>query len=318
MRVKLRVDKQTLRNLLRAGLTKKGLALALSVCRRTLYRWLNKPIDVPRKRGRPPRITEMVSSFLLDVMRSNPCYLQKDLAQCVWKSLSVKVHQSTVSRFLKSVEWTRKKVTPRPDTRTEGLAKAWLSSLDGVGINDLIALDETAFVTTNVQQSHGYAPKGKLCVSPLQMASRNKRDRITLLVCIQPGSNQPLHHKIVTGSMTGPLFQDFIATLPENCRGKRLLLDNAAIHHSTHVCRKQGLPTIQETAEAKGITLHYLPPYSPQYNPTELVFAQLKKLVRFEHHCRVTPGTLSDRVVMALGGLTAVPSMFRHCLRWLC
>jgi len=251
-------------------------------------------------------------------MRSNPCHLQKDLAERVWQSLSVRLHQSTVSRFLKSVEWTRKKVTPRPDTRTEERANAWISSLDGVKIDDLIALDETAFVTTEVQQSHGYAPKGKPCVSPREVVSRNKRDRLTLLLCIQPGNNQPLHHKIVSGSMTGPLFQEFISSLPESCRGKRLLLDNAAIHHSTHVCRNQGLPTIQETAEAKGITLHYLPPYSPQYNPTELVFAQLKKIVRFEQHCRVTPTTLSNRVVTALDDLKGVPSMFHHCLRWLC
>lgn len=168
MKFKLRVDKQTLRNLLRAGLTKKGLSLALSVCRRTLHRWLNKPIDVPQKRGRPPRITEKVSSFLLDAMRSNPFHLQKDLAERVWQGLGVKLHQSTVSRFLKSVKWTRKKVTPRPDTRTEERAKAWLSSLDGIRIDDLIALDETAFVATDVQQSHGYAPKGKLCASPRQ------------------------------------------------------------------------------------------------------------------------------------------------------
>jgi len=317
MRCKLRVDKHTLRNLLSVGLTKKGLALGLSICRRTLNRWLNKPMDVPRKRGRPPRITDEVSSFLLDILRIDPFYLQRDLAERVWHSLGVRLHQSTVSRFLKSVEWTRKKATPRPDAQTEERAKAWLSSLNGVKIEDLIALDETSFVTTDVQKSHGYAPKGKPCVSPLQMTSRNKRDRLTLLLCIQPGNNQPLHHKIVTGSMTGPMFQNFISTLPESCRGKRLLLDNAAIHHSTHVCRKQGLPTIQETAEAKGITLHYLPPYSPQYNPTELVFAQMK-IVRFEHHCRVTPTTLSNRVTMALGGLTGVSPMFRHCLGWLC
>jgi hypothetical protein len=51
---------------------------------------------------------------------------------------------------------------------------------------------------------------------------------------------------------------------------------------------------------------------------TPLVSAQLKKLVRSEHHCRVTPATLSNKAVAVLDDLTGVPSVFHHCLRWLC
>jgi len=37
---------------------------------------------------------------------------------------------------------------------------------------------------------------------------------------------------------------------------------------------------VQELIEARGATMKYLPPYSPDLNPIEQVFAKLKALLR--------------------------------------
>ena len=139
-------------------------------------------------------------------------------------------------------------------------------------------------------------------------------DRITLLICIQPSSNAVVHHKIVKGSMNAVLFQEFLSCLPVFCQGKRLLLDNARIHHATHACRAVKLPTIQETANSKGLLLSYLPAYSPQYNPTELVFARLKKRVRFKPWEEVTIKSLGDRLDVEMENLGDTNAMFKKCL----
>ena len=39
-------------------------------------------------------------------------------------------------------------------------------------------------------------------------------------------------------------------------------------------------PRVRELIEAAGAELHYLPPYSPDFNPIENAFAKLKALLR--------------------------------------
>ena len=46
-----------------------------------------------------------------------------------------------------------------------------------------------------------------------------------------------------------------------------IVLDNASIHRS---------PRVRELCAIAGVQLEYLPPYSPDYNPIEKSFKQLK------------------------------------------
>lgn len=65
---------------------------------------------------------------------------------------------------------------------------------------------------------------------------------------------------------------DFLEAVRE-ANGDRkvvMILDNGPIHHSTIVC---------ERAAELDIDLIYLPPYSPQFNPIELVWKSVKRVV---------------------------------------
>ena len=53
--------------------------------------------------------------------------------------------------------------------------------------------------------------------------------------------------------------------------GDVVVLDNLSAHK---------VPGIREAIEAAGATLLYLPPYSPDFNPIEQLFAKLKALLR--------------------------------------
>ncbi|MGC4003773.1 MAG: transposase [Pirellulales bacterium] len=50
-----------------------------------------------------------------------------------------------------------------------------------------------------------------------------------------------------------------------------MIMDNLAAHHA---------PQVRAAIERVGATLEYLPPYSPDLNPIELVFSKLKALLR--------------------------------------
>jgi transposase len=73
--------------------------------------------------------------------------------------------------------------------------------------------------------------------------------------------------------MTGKLFRQWLeeALIPELEPGSIVVIDNLPAHK---------VAGIRECLEEAGTGLLYLPPYSPDLNPIEMVFAKLKKLLR--------------------------------------
>jgi hypothetical protein len=59
-------------------------------------------------------------------------------------------------------------------------------------------------------------------------------------------------------------------------RGDVLVLDNAAIHRGDHI-----LLPLQRLLATAGVSMCFLPTYSPELNPCEFVFAQCKKYLRY-------------------------------------
>ena len=58
--------------------------------------------------------------------------------------------------------------------------------------------------------------------------------------------------------------------------GDMVIADNLAAHK---------VDGVRHAIEAAGVTLRFLPPYSPDFNPIELSFAKLKAIVR-QARCR--------------------------------
>ncbi len=85
------------------------------------------------------------------------------------------------------------------------------------------------------------------------------------------------------GGMTAPMVLDepmnraaFQATVeqvlvPTLRRGDTVIMDNLPAHKGSEVRR---------AIEAAGAALHYLPPYSPDFNPIENAFSKLKAILR--------------------------------------
>jgi len=80
----------------------------------------------------------------------------------------------------------------------------------------------------------------------------------------------------------GEIFEDFIGELLQLCeRGSVFIMDNASFHRSEKV---------RQLCADAGIQLVYLPPYSPDLNPIEEFFAQLKAYIRRKMRT-MDPGT---------------------------
>ena len=78
---------------------------------------------------------------------------------------------------------------------------------------------------------------------------------------------------VVDGPMNGAVFLAYTQQhlVPTLCRSDIVILDNLSAHK---------VAGVRAAIEAAGAQLVYLPPYSPDLNPIEQVFAKLKTLLR--------------------------------------
>jgi transposase len=78
---------------------------------------------------------------------------------------------------------------------------------------------------------------------------------------------------VIDGPMTGQLFRAYVEQLlaPELRAGDVVILDNLQAHK---------VAGVRKAIESAGASLLYLPPYSPDLNPIEQLFAKLKALLR--------------------------------------
>jgi len=100
---------------------------------------------------------------------------------------------------------------------------------------------------------------------------------------------------VVDGAVNGGVFQAFVEQVlaPELRPGDVVVLDNLSSHKGA---------SVREAIEARGAELVFLPPYSPDLNPIEMVFAKIKQLLR-SLGCR-TMEALWDAMQSVLNAVT--------------
>ncbi len=133
--------------------------------------------------------------------------------------------------------------------------------------NKLGFLDETA-TATDMTRLYGRAPKGKRCVD---YTPGGHWKTTTFIAGLRAdGLTAPL---VLDGPMNGEVFLAYVQNFlcPTLKPGDIVIADNLSRHKVTGV---------KEAIEATGASLRYLPPYSPDLNPIETVFAKLKALLR--------------------------------------
>ncbi len=147
------------------------------------------------------------------------------------------------------------------------------------GADSLVYIDESGFTASN-HRTHGW---GKIGTKVHGDRSGNTRPR-TSLIAAKHGKKL-LAPVLFTGSTNAAWFNRWLTEhlfkeLPPNAT---LILDNAAFHKT---------PETRKIMETSPFRMLYLPPYSPDFNPIEKVFATLKK-----RRQNAKPGTSLDHLV---------------------
>jgi transposase len=160
----------------------------------------------------------------------------------------------------------------------------------------LIFIDET-WAKTNMTRLRGRAPRGERLIGKVPHGHFKTS---TLIAALGLGGVRCA--AVIDGAVNGDVFEAFVEQVlaPQLKPGDVVVLDNLSSHKR---------PRTRALIEGAGATLEFLPPYSPDLNPIEMVFAKIKQLLR-SLACR-TRDTLWNAMQSVLDAV--VPTDAAHC-----
>jgi transposase len=143
----------------------------------------------------------------------------------------------------------------------------WRSRQGKIDQKRLVFIDETG-AKANMTRARGRCAKGQrlVCKTP-----RGKWRSMTCIAALRAdGVTAPC---VLDGAVNGESFLAYVRQLlvPTLRRGDVVIMDNLRVH------KVRG---VRQAIRAAGAKLLFLPKYSPDLNPIEMVFAKLKALLR--------------------------------------
>ena len=163
--------------------------------------------------------------------------------------------------------------------------------------------DETGLRSDDVR-GRCYAPAGK---TP-EIRVTNRREGLSVMSTVT--NRGKVRWKVFEGAMNADILIDFMKRLIKDAKGKKvfLILDNLKVHHAKPV--KAWLAEHEQQIE-----VFYLPSYSPELNPDEMLNADLKAVITSNAPARAN-GDLKKATVSHLRRLqkspTRVMRYFQH------
>lgn len=144
---------------------------------------------------------------------------------------------------------------------------AWRESQPRLNAERLVFLDET-WATTNMARRYGRAPRGERLIASVP---HGHWKTTTFLAALRHDSlAAPC---VIDGPINGAAFLAYVEQVlaPVLEPGDIVVMDNLSSHK---------IAGVREAIEARGASVLYLPPYSPDLNPIEHAFAKFKALLR--------------------------------------
>jgi transposase len=272
------------------GMTQAEAARVFGVHRNAVNRWIRRYREggwaglAEQRRGRrlgeQPALSERQQQELIALVReSTPDQLglagflwtRDAVAELLAQRYGVWLARTTVGGYLRGWGFSPQRPQRRALEQNPVAVARWLATefpaicaqarREG---GMVLWLDEMG-VRSDAAAGRSWAPVGRTPV----IKRTGKRFRVNMISAI---SNQGLlRFRLFTGSFTGAVFSDFLRRLLHDCQGRKvhLIVDGHPVHRAKLVSAWVG-------RHAERIELHFLPGYSPELNPVELLNHDVK------------------------------------------
>ena len=260
---------------LQLGATPKEMVAALGlsesfICQlRKTYKTFGTVAPPYWNKGRPKKIHTAAAEGMLDLLDQEPQSSLDDFVDLLEQEYDIGVSKSTISRKLKQLKMTYKRVERTNQAQDPELRADYYSRIVEYEAEQVVFVDESAANEHTAHSRYGWSPRGTAC----RVRYPGKRSRRwSILPAL--GLNGYIDYEIFHGSYNKERFMAFIDRLMSKMNAfapgvprSVLIMDNAPIHSG---------PELQQLCDEKGVRLEFLPPYSPDLNPIEETFHELK------------------------------------------
>lgn len=237
--------------------TSKVLNISIS----SISRWINNLY--PKKRiFKPIKQTELIINYIKYKLIENPTISCREFVVKIKEDLNIKISRQLINLIIrKRLNYSYKKIKNKCFSKNKEIKKKeFINLFNKIENNLIVSIDESGF-DKRPKQVYGYGLKGKRIFLEYK---NNSIDKYSLLLAISNKGDK--EYTIIKNYTNSEIFGNFINSLnfPENTY---FLLDNASIHKTKYV--------LNIFKNKKYIPL-FIPPYSPEYNPIELIFGIIK------------------------------------------
>ena len=215
---------------------------------------------------------------LLDYLLDKPDLYLDEMQDFLIDECQLRVDTSTISRRLKQAGWSNKNLKRRAAQQSEPLRLDWARKIAQFSAEMVVFCDESGTDRRDGARRTGWAPKG---VTPEISARLDRGKRWHLLPAITRDGILDLlvfrGHTDKEGFVAWLEQAVFPKMMPFPGPNSILVMDNASWHHD---------PRVSQLAKQYGVLVLYLPPYSPDFNPIEAYFHDLKAYLRryYQHN----------------------------------
>lgn len=269
-----------------AGESPEDVIRALGFSRPRIYEWLAKyregGIEALRAKpiaGRPPKLDGKQLRWVYQTITGkNPLQLRFEFAlwtramirDLIREKFGVRLSEVSVGRLLKKLGLTPQRPLRRAYQQDPKRVERWLKQefprIRALAKREgaVIFFEDEAGIRSDFHAGTTWAPRGQTPIVP----ATGQRFGLNLVSAISPRGE--LRFMTLEGRMNGEKFLEFLERLLHHAdRPIYLIVDG----HPSHRARKV-FDFVQSTNG--WLRLFFLPPYSPELNPDELVWNHLK------------------------------------------
>jgi transposase len=272
--------------LIERGWSADAISEALDVNRSTVYLWLKKyrdgglaALSTKFASGRPTALDDQQIIRLYEIIVGKDPR-QLDLGSALWTrklivdvihvNFNIALSQVTVGRILKKLGMSPQRPLYRAYQQDPEKVKKWKNETypeirkDAKRENAVIFFADEAGIRSDHHAGTTWAPIG---CTPTVIADGSRKSVNMISAISAQGS---IHFDVFTGRMNADRFIGFCTMLLEDCGQPVYLIVDGSPVHTAKAVQEYVLST-----EGK-LRIFFLPPYSPQLNPDEWVWKNVK------------------------------------------
>lgn len=270
-----------------AGASPEVVAETLGINRTTIYDWLAKyrsggwhALRAKPVPGRPPKLSGKQLAWIWQtVATKNPLQMKfefalwtrKLVAAVIFERFGIKLSLASVGRLLAQLGLSCQKPLYRADKQEQSLVNRWLKKeypkirTEAKRAKATIFFEDEAGIRSTHHSGRTWAPVGQ---TPI-VRTTGARFGFNVISVVSPRGM--MRFKIFSGKFNASVFIAFLKGLLNDIKGKVfMILDGHPVHRAKAVTR------FLDTKLGKRMRFFFLPPYSPELNPDEQVWNDLK------------------------------------------